>query len=41
MEQARLDDLPQSMMFSYSTILCVLISKGEALLNELEVKHNT
>ena len=41
MEQARLDDLLQSMMFSYSTTLYVLISKGEALLNELEVKHNT
>ena len=38
-EQARLDDdLPQSMMFSYSTTLRILISKGEALLSK---KNNT
>ena len=34
MVQARLDDdLPQSMMFSYSTTLSILISKGEVLLS--------
>ena len=35
MEEARLEgDLPQNMLFSYSTILSNLISRGETLLNE-------